>query len=170
MITTAHSSFKAVSLKQDLVWELWAEHTFQGWGEGEETLIAKIQLLGQPVVMSSFYKNFKYFYLAMPGLCFVHGIFNLHCGMQDLFSYSMRDSCGMYSLSCGMWDLVPWPEIEPGPPALGIWHLSHWTTREVPVISSWWSSPTFHPSWLILRILYIPLFCHVPWAINKGFY
>ena len=47
-----------MSLKQDLVWELWAEHTFQGWGGGEETLIAemliaKAQLLGQPVVMSS---------------------------------------------------------------------------------------------------------------------
>ena len=25
-----YSSFKAVSLKQDLVWELWAEHTVQG--------------------------------------------------------------------------------------------------------------------------------------------
>ena len=22
-------------------------------------------------------------------------------------------------LSCSMWDLVPWPGIEPGPPALG---------------------------------------------------
>ena len=35
-------------------------------------------------------------------------------------------------LSCGMWDLVPWPGIEPRPPALGVWSLSHWTTREVP--------------------------------------
>ena len=26
------------------------------------------------------------------------------------------------------------PGIEPGPPALGAWSLSHWTTREVP----WW--------------------------------
>ena len=33
--------------------------------------------------------------------------------------------------SCGMWDLVPWPGIKPGPPALRIWSLSHWTTREV---------------------------------------
>ena len=31
-----------------------------------------------------------------------------------------------------MWDLVPWPGIEPGPPALGEQSLSHWTTREVP--------------------------------------
>ena len=30
--------------------------------------------------------------------------------------------------SCRMWDLLPWP----GPPALGVWSLSHWTTREVP--------------------------------------
>ena len=24
--------------------------------------------------------------------------------------------------------------LEPGPPALGVWSLTHWTTREVPVI------------------------------------
>ena len=35
------------------------------------------------------------------------------------------------SLSCSMWDLVPWPGIEPGAPALRVWSLSHWTTREV---------------------------------------
>ena len=28
--------------------------------------------------------------------------------------------------------LVPWPGIEPGPPALGTWSLTHWTTRQVP--------------------------------------
>ena len=27
-------------------------------------------------------------------------------------------SCGMPTLSCSMWDLVPWPEMEPGSPAL----------------------------------------------------
>ena len=32
--------------------------------------------------------------------------------------------------SCGMWDLVPWPGIEPGPPALWAWNLSLWTARE----------------------------------------
>ena len=40
-------------------------------------------------------------------------------------------ACGTFS--CGKWDLFPWPGIEPGPPALGAWSLSHWTTREVPV-------------------------------------
>ena len=29
-------------------------------------------------------------------------------------------------LSCHIWDLVPWPGIEPGPPALGTWKLNHW--------------------------------------------
>ena len=33
---------------------------------------------------------------------------------------------------CGI--LVPWPGIEPGPPAFKAWSLSHWTTREVPDI------------------------------------
>ena len=36
-------------------------------------------------------------------------------------------------LSCSMWDLVPWPGIEPGPFALGLWSPSYWTTREVPI-------------------------------------
>ena len=35
-------------------------------------------------------------------------------------------------VSCGIWDLVPWWGIEPGPPALKLWSLSCWTTREVP--------------------------------------
>ena len=35
--------------------------------------------------------------------------------------------------SCSMWDLVPWPGIQPRPPALGEWSFSPWTTREVPV-------------------------------------
>ena len=29
--------------------------------------------------------------------------------------------------------VVPRPGIKPGPPALGAWSLSHWTTGEVPV-------------------------------------
>ena len=33
-------------------------------------------------------------------------------------------------VACGI--LAPWPGIEPGFPALGVWSLSHWTTREVP--------------------------------------
>ena len=36
--------------------------------------------------------------------------------------------------SCSMWDLVSWPGIEPRPPVLGVWNLSHWTTRKVPVL------------------------------------
>ena len=46
-------------------------------------------------------------------------------GACGIFSYSME------ILSCGMWDLAPWPGIEPRPPALGAWRLSHWITREV---------------------------------------
>ena len=41
-------------------------------------------------------------------------------------------SCSILSLHCGMWDLVPWPGIEPRPPALGAPSLIHWTTREIP--------------------------------------
>ena len=40
----------------------------------------------------------------------------------------------MPTLSYSMWDLILPPGIEPGPPALGVGSLSHWTTREVPVL------------------------------------
>ena len=39
------------------------------------------------------------------------------------------------STSYDMQDLVPWPEIEPGPPALGSQSFSHWTPREDPSFS-----------------------------------
>ena len=53
--------------------------------------------------------------------------------------------CSRRTLSCGLWDLVPWPGIEPRPPALGAHSLSHWTTRKVPGMSVlwkqiWWGS------------------------------
>ena len=32
-----------------------------------------------------------------------------------------------------MWNLVPQPGIKPGAPALGVWSLSHWATRKVPL-------------------------------------
>ena len=47
---------------------------------------------------------------------------------------------GILDLGCGMFDLVPWPGIEPGPPALWAQSLSHWTTREIPRIG-----PFLHP-------------------------
>ena len=41
-------------------------------------------------------------------------------------------SCGTQTLSCGMQGLVPQTGIEPRLPALGVWSLTHWPTREVP--------------------------------------
>jgi len=46
----------------------------------------------------------------------------------DFFSYINHIFIylfGFTSLSCGMQDLVPWPQFEPGPPALGAWILTH---------------------------------------------
>ena len=33
--------------------------------------------------------------------------------------------------ACGI--LVPWPGIDPMPPAVEAWNLNHWTAREVPI-------------------------------------
>ena len=41
----------------------------------------------------------------------------------------------LHSISCLTWDLVQQPRLEPRLSALGAWSLSHWPTREVPVLS-----------------------------------
>ena len=68
-------------------------------------------------------------------------------------------SCGIQSLSCCIWDLVPWSWIEPGPPALGAWNLSHWTAKEVPkpefnheeTTDKW---ETFSYNWCVFLFIY----------------
>ena len=52
-VSTTPYSLRATSLKLLLVWQRWVKHTFQGWGEGEDPLIAQVQLEGQLMVMSS---------------------------------------------------------------------------------------------------------------------
>ena len=50
--------------------------------------------------------------------------------------------------------LVPWPGIEPRPPALGAWSLSHWITRRVPIhylLMDFWPFPRF---WLFCIFSY----------------
>ena len=39
-------------------------------------------------------------------------------------------ACGIFSFS--VWGPEAWPGIKPGPPALEVQSLRHWTTREVP--------------------------------------
>ena len=58
------------------------------------------------------------------------GTWDLSVEACGIFSHSMQD------LSWGIWDLVPWPRIEPQPPALGEQSLSHWPTTELPGLPS----------------------------------
>ena len=51
---------------------------------------------------------------------------DLSCSTWDFLLH-----CRVQVLSCSKWDLVPWPGIEPMPPELRAWSLSHWTTRKV---------------------------------------
>ena len=56
-----------------------------------------------------------------------------NCGPWDLRSslWQVGSLVGAWELfSRGLWDLVPCPGIESGPPALGAWSVSHWTTRK----------------------------------------
>ena len=72
---------------------------------------------------------FIYIYFGCSGSQLWHaGSFS--CGMQT----SWLRACELLVVEC-MRDLVPRPGIKPGPLALGVWSLTHWTTREVPLIS-----------------------------------
>ena len=58
----------------------------------------------------------------------VHGAFGFRC-TSGFFNHGIR------TLGCGMWDLIPLPGMGLGPPALGARSLSHWTTRDAPMMA-----------------------------------
>ena len=68
---------------------------------------------------------------------------------------------------CSQWDLVPWPGIKPGPPTLGMWRLSHWTTREVWDVHLKESVPLFTAhkvKWKSPSLVRLPA---TPWTIQS---
>ena len=72
------------------------------------------------------FKIFLFTYLVAPGLS---------CGRQApllRLAGSLVVACELLVAAC-TWDLVPWPGIEPRPPAWGAWSPNHCTTREVPI-------------------------------------
>ena len=60
-------------------------------------------------------------------------VFKIICFYLFWLGQVLVVACRIFDFHCGRWDLVPWPEIEPRPPALGAQSLSCWTTREVPL-------------------------------------
>ena len=73
----------------------------------------------------------------LPSICLIRFLCSFICGLflKKLFVWQCQVlvvACRIFR--CGMWDLVSWPAIEPWPPALGVWCLSHWSTRDIPVI------------------------------------
>ena len=81
----------------------------------------KISLMCAPKIFLNLICKFQYVYLFMEFFCLF------------VFCFLHWESCSIGTLSCGMWDLVPQPECEPKPTALGAWHFSQWSIREVPV-------------------------------------
>ena len=65
-------------------------------------------------------------------------IFVAACRLLSHSMWALVAACGLLVVACKllvaacMWVLVLRPGIEPGPPALGVWSLTHWTTRKVP--------------------------------------
>jgi len=75
-------------------------------------------------------KYFSIFFFLFQYLFIYLAASGLNCGTWDI----LVAECGIV-FSCSMWDLDPWPGIELRPRALGVWSLSHWTTREYPSFS-----------------------------------
>ena len=63
-----------------------------------------------------------------------HGLYSPRgCRESDATErLSLGLSCDSCTLSCIVWDLVPWPGVQPRPPALGARTVGHWTSREAP--------------------------------------
>ena len=55
----------------------------------------------------------------------------LFCGRLRQVAAHGLFSCCMQTLGCIMWHLLPRPGIKSRHPALRVWSLSHWTTREI---------------------------------------
>ena len=84
---------------------LWAASCYLCIFFKRDLTVLSCPLLSSPYI----YIFFKYIYLWMYSSIWVNQIFQLwHVGSSS------------------------WPQIEPGPPALRVQSLSHWTTREVP--------------------------------------
>ena len=64
-----------------------------------------------------------------------------------------------------MWKLVPWPGMEPRPPALGAQSLGHWATREVPLHCSLDYWETLFPLWPLICLPQLPGFLPNPFFI-----
>ena len=73
---------------------------------------------------------------------FIHSFIDAAPGLGCRTRNSLVAACGLLVAACTC-DLVPWPGIEPGPPALGAQSLTHWTTREVPELQ--FQTEVFHP-------------------------
>ena len=63
-----------------------------------------------------------------------------HFLLQRIFPTQGTNLCLLHwqlqhAISCRMWDLVSSLGVKPGSPALGAWDLSHWITREVPLLT-----------------------------------
>ena len=92
---------------------------------GGSPLPLHVKTCSFPFQLLLFIYLFIYLFLAGPGL---------RCGTQDL----LVAACGLLVAACEllvaarMRNLVPQPGMEPRPPAVGTWSLTHWTTREVP--------------------------------------
>ena len=90
--------------------------------------------------------------------------------MQHVDSYLWHAesffSCSMQASSPSMWEPVPWPGTELRSAALGVWSLSHWTTKEVPRI---FLCQHLEPKFCMFHVLtQIPMWSRVRW-LNRQY-
>ena len=64
-------------------------------------------------------------------MSFAHVLDQVTLSVIELYEYVRMYVFRLRRMICGI--LVPQPGIKPMPPAVEVWSLNHWTTREVPV-------------------------------------
>ena len=109
---------------------LWCEHMQSTLMDTK--LVLKCVCLLVPYTHSSWYSftlySFKTNKQKNPLCIWLFHVLDVAVGSLVFSMQSLDAACGI---------LVPWPRIEPRPPALGAQSLSHQTTREVPALYSW---------------------------------
>ena len=124
-----------------------------------------------PLIFFSFQRlccliiNFNQSFIELQFTCEIYTYYfkNLECTVEKLFKKYFLICLAALDRKCGKRDLsvaargIQFPDKmwNPGPPALGVWSLGHWISREVLKVTLL-KCPFFMPSG-ILRVVYLSL-------------
>lgn len=113
-----------LKVKREQGWliEVWQGHRQCGCGRTVDWTYTVYQVSLRPLIIPGFFSSIFYLFV--------------HLFIWPCWVLVAAHGSSLFVVACkifwGMWAIVPRPGIEPGRPALGVWRLSHWATRESP--------------------------------------